>query len=177
MIFLPFCVFTVTSFRRCTITAQKSCTFPLYFLNVIFAASSRCDSSMYFHKSTSSFVCLFFSLFLFVCPKTISRVSHNFFYICVLWNFYFLDSLWYSCVFSWSLIWFNKLSISPRFIGGSISDSVVTLLRLLVRNKSSTIFQAWLFSRENFASLKQSTIYEFNSPWKILVSFVQKSIK
>lgn len=78
---------TVTRFRRCTVIAHKSCTFLLYFLDVIFAVSSRCDSSMYFHKSLTSFFVYLFSFFLplspflsfslYVCPKTVSRIFHN----------------------------------------------------------------------------------------------------
>lgn len=108
MIFLPFCVFfTVTNFCRCTVTAQKSCTFLLYFLDVIFAVSSRCDSSMYFHKSsflvylTSFFVYLFFFfliLYVFALKQyDISRVFHNLFTFETL---YFLDSSRCSCVSS-----------------------------------------------------------------------------
>jgi hypothetical protein len=99
MIFLPFCVFfTVMNFRRCTVTAQKSCTFLLYFLDVIFVVFSRCNSSMYFHKALTSslFLSLFFSLMLFVytfaLKHDISRVFHNLFLFILFEALYFFES-------------------------------------------------------------------------------------
>lgn len=98
MIFLLFCVFfTVTSFRRCTVTAQKSCTFPLFSW-----CDFRCIFSMWFFNVFPQYVVdvilrlsLFFSfsltLCVYVCPITrcFSCIS-QFIHVYALWNLSFL---------------------------------------------------------------------------------------
>lgn len=152
---------------------------------------------MYFHNTslTSFSVYLFF---FFLSHSLCVRLPYNTMFLvyftiysrlCSLKPFIsstvrdILACLLNACV----LIWPSELSISQyylRFIGILISDSVVVrsrYFRSLVRNRSSRLrFFRPGYSRENFASPEQTTIYEFNlyrSPAKNFAIFSLRTKK
>lgn len=148
MIFLPFYVFfTVTSFCRCTVTAQKSCTFPLF---------SWCD-----------FRCIFLMWFFNVFPQVVDvilRLSLSFslsyrfcmfeirfllyFAIC-LRSLKFFISLIIHDIFAWFTISLMRLNFIHDFSEVKFQISVIRDYNCsFVTEIVTTMFQPRLFSRE-----------------------------